>query len=279
MQGKEEERHYLDDLQVIKGVACASHIYNKKYVEAEAFTGTHLWNEGPGDLKPTVDRAFCEGLNRIIFHTWPHTPKAAGEPGWVYSFGTIMNENRIWWPMAKPWMDYLGRCSFMLQQGNFVGDVLFYYGDSAPNFVPAKHIIQGLGYGYDYDVINSDVLLNNLFVSKGKLKLPHGQEYEILVLPDVEYMQPEILHKINDLVRSGATVVGPKPLRSHGLNNWQERDKTVKELADKLWGNCDGKEKLENRSGAGKIVWGKDLRNGFNGQGSHAGFRFCGQCG
>jgi hypothetical protein len=80
-----------------------------------------------------------------------------------------------------------------------------------------------------------------------------------LVLPDVEYMLPEILYKINDLVLSGATVVGPKPLRSHGLNKWQERDKIVKDLADKLWGNCDGKEKQENRSGNGRIVWGKDL--------------------
>jgi len=67
-KGSEQEKHYLVDLQVIKGVASASHIYNQKYVEAEAFTGTHLWNEGPGDLKPTADRAFCEGLNRINFH-------------------------------------------------------------------------------------------------------------------------------------------------------------------------------------------------------------------
>ncbi len=125
---------------MIKGVASASHIYNQKYVEAEAFTGTHLWNEGPGDLKPTADRAFCEGLNRINFHTWPHTPEEAGTPGWVYAFGTLVNEHRIWWPMAKPWNDYLARCSYMLQQGNFVGDVLFYYGDSVPNFVPAKHV-------------------------------------------------------------------------------------------------------------------------------------------
>jgi len=102
-------------------------------VEAESFTGTHLWNEGPGDLKPTLDRAFCEGLNRVIFHTWPHTPKNAGVPGWVYAFGTIVNENRIWWPMAKPFMDYIGRSSFLLQSGNFSGDILFYYGDEAPN--------------------------------------------------------------------------------------------------------------------------------------------------
>jgi len=73
-------------------------------------------------------------------------------------------------------------------------------------------------------------------------------------------MQPEILYKINDLVQSGATVVGPKPVRSHGLDSWKERDKIVKELADTLWGDCDGKEKKENHSGAGRIIWGKDLR-------------------
>ena len=71
MKGTERETHYLVDNQVIKGVSSASHIYNQKYVEAEAFTGTHLWNEGPGDLKPTGDRAFCEGLNRIIFIPGP----------------------------------------------------------------------------------------------------------------------------------------------------------------------------------------------------------------
>ncbi len=44
----------------------------------------------------------------------------------------------------------------MLQQGNFVGDVLYYYGDQAPNFVKPKHIDPSLGFGYDYDVTNSE---------------------------------------------------------------------------------------------------------------------------
>jgi len=260
-KGTEQEKHFLEDLQVIKGVASASHIYNQKYVEAEAFTGTHLWNEGPGDLKPTVDRAFCEGLNRINFHTWPHTPEEAGTPGWVYAFGTLINEERIWWPMAKPWMDYLGRCSFLLQQGNFVGDVLFYYGDSVPNFVPAKTVLPGLGFGYDYDVCNSDILLNNLEVKDGKLVLPHGQSYELLSLPEEAYMQPEVLEKIEKLVKEGATVVGPKPKRSHGLYNWEQRDLKVQEMADRLWDSA-------------KVLNGPSLRSILSEKGIAADFDF-----
>jgi hypothetical protein len=278
-KGTEREVHYLEDLQVIKGVASASHIYNQKYVEAEAFTGTHLWNEGPGDLKPAADRAFCEGLNRINFHTWPHTPKEAGTPGWVYAFGTLVNEHRIWWPMAKPWLDYLGRCSFMLQQGDFMGDVLFYYGDSVPNFVPAKHIIQGLGFGFDYDVTNSDILLNRLEVDDGKLLLAHGQRYELLALPDEVYMQPEVLEKIEKLVREGATVVGPKPIRSHGLSNWKERDVKVQELAEKIWGECDGKTVTRRDYGKGRICWGEDLRSVLKERGITPDFNFEGTSG
>jgi hypothetical protein len=270
----ERGTHYLEDLQVIKGVASASHIYNQKYVEAEAFTGTHLWNEGPGDLKPTADRAFCEGLNRINFHTWPHTPEEAGTPGWVYAFGTLINEHRIWWPMARPWMDYLARCSYMLQQGNFVGDVLFYYGDSVPNFVPARHIVPGLGFGYDYDVTNSDILLNQLEVEEGKLALPHGQHYELLALPDEPYMQPEVLEKIEKLVREGAVVVGPKPTRSHGLFNREEGDRRVRALAEQVWGGCDGKAVTRSGYGRGTVCWGEELRSVLEGKGVPPDFDF-----
>ena len=258
-QGTEQEKYYLEDLQVIKGVASASHIYNMKYVEAKAFTGTHLWNEGPGDLKPTADRAFCEGVNRINFHTWPHTPVEAGTPGWVYAFGTLINEHRIWWPMAKPWMEYLSRCSYMLQQGNFHGDVLFYYGDSVPNFVPAKKILPELGFGYDYDVTNTDVLLNQIRGDLGNLVLPHGQAYEILVLPEVDYMTVEIMNKIEDLVWNGVTVVGPKPTRSHGLLYMEERDQKVRDLANEVWGKCNGEDVTHNNYGKGHIYWGKNV--------------------
>lgn len=248
-------------LQVIKGVASASHIYNQKYVEAESFTSTDLWQESLSELKPTVDRAFCEGLNRIYFHTFPHVPKAAGTPGWIYGFGTQISTHQPWWNMSKPFMNYLGRCSYMLQQGSFVADVLYYYGDAAPNFVPAKHIDPSLGYGYDYDVTNSDILLNKLEVKNGKLTLPHGQQYSVLVLPPLEEMNLKVLVKLEKLIAAGAVVIGQKPTHSTGLKDYKLSDEKVATLAKKIWGNCDGKQITENSYGKGKVYWGKSIRN------------------
>ncbi len=222
--------------QVIKGPASAAHLYNQPQVEAEAFTSVWLWQYGPGDLKEVLDRAFCEGLNRLVYHTSPHIVPESGMPGWVYNFGTLINTTRAWWPLSRPFHTYIARCSYLLQQGNFVGDVLFYYGDEAPNFVKPKHYIPSLGYGYDYDITNSDIILHSLDVKDGKLTLPNGQQYEILVLPDTPKANPEVLKKIETLVKKGAWIVGNKPERAYGLRNYPANDRTVRKVADKIWG-------------------------------------------
>ncbi|TAG54363.1 MAG: hypothetical protein EAZ27_09115 [Cytophagales bacterium] len=250
----------IDILQVIKGVSSASHIYNQNIVDAEAFTSAFLWQESLNELKPDADKAFCEGLNRIVFHTFPHVPKLVGKPGYIYGFGTQISVTQPWWQMAKPFMDYLGRCSAMLQKGNFVGDVLYYYGDEAPNFVPNKTINVSLGFGYDYDVTNSDVILNKLTVKDGKLMLPHGQQYAVLVLPNLEEMNIEVLIKLEKLIADGAIVIGKKPSKSTGYKNYLDNDKKIDELAAKIWGNIDGKTILENNYGKGKIIFGKDIK-------------------
>ncbi|HBY60024.1 MAG TPA: hypothetical protein DEH78_09390, partial [Solibacterales bacterium] len=228
--------HPPDTVQVVKGVASAAHIYNKKFVEAEAFTSVYLWQEGPAELKPDADRAFCEGLNRIVYHTFPHAPRAAGRPGNTYGFGTQISEELPWWPLSAPWHDYLARVSYLLQQGVFVADVLYYYGDLAPNFVPAKSIPPGLGPGYDYDVVNADILLHKLEARNGRIVLPHGPSYELLVLPDEETMRPEILARIGRLLDAGALILGKvKPLRAPGLSRPEIRDSEVRRLADRFW--------------------------------------------
>jgi hypothetical protein len=254
-QGKD-----ADLLQVIKGVAAASHIYEKTFVEAESFTSVWLWQERLADLRPTADRAFCEGLNRIYFHTFPHTPRAAGRPGWVYSFGTQIGETEPWWPHAGAFMDYLARTSFLLQQGVFVGDVLYYYGDQAPNFVPPKHVDPSLGRGFDYDVANSDVLLHRLAVRDRRLVLPGGQSYALLALPDDDRMDPKVLARIEELIEAGATVVGRKPTRAYGLARREEADAEVRTRADRLWGEIDGSAVKERKSGLGRLVFGEELR-------------------
>jgi hypothetical protein len=246
-------------LQIVKGIASASHIYNQKYVEAESFTSVWLWQEGPSELKPLADKAMCEGLNRFVYHTFPHSPPESGFPGWVYNFGTLINTTNGWWPKSKPFHEYLSRCSYLLQQGNFVGDIAYYYGDKAPNFVSPTEIKKKIGFGYDYDVVNTDVILNKMSVKDGRIYLPHGQFYEVLVLPDEVSINLDVLKKLEKLVFDGAIVLGKKPQKSSGLNNYKQNDIEVKELSNKLWANCDGINVKERFFGKGKIVSGKTI--------------------
>jgi hypothetical protein len=247
-------------LWVVKETAAAAHIYNKPVVHMEAFTSNRHWEEAPQDLKASADRAFTEGMNHVVWHTSAHQPPEAGKPGWAYGAGTHLMPSVPWWPMGRAFLDYLARVSFLMQQGRFVADVLYYYGDGGFNFVPPKHVDPSLGFGFDYDVINAEVLAR-LRVRDGKLYLPHGMEYQILVLPERRDVDPAALEQIAALVRDGATVVGPKPLRASGYDYSGSRDSAVRALADKVWGPCDGVSVREHRYGQGKVVCGRSLRD------------------
>src|SRR5690606_7548864 len=147
----------------------------------------------------------------------------AGMPGNHYHAGIDINPNTTWWPYARPFMDYLARCSFMLRQGLPAADVLWYYGDQAPNFFPAYHDVPrkprlpGLGAGYDYDVVNSDVMLNRLDVKDGHFVLPEGTRYKVLAVPPTVAVSPEVMEKLAGLVRQGGTLLGSPRTESAGL--------------------------------------------------------------
>ncbi len=267
-------RPAADNLWVVKETACAGHIYGKRRIHMEAFTSMHHWQDGPFDLKPSADRAFCEGMNHVVWHTAAHLPPEVGKPGCVYYAGTHLNANVVWWPKARAFTDYLARCSYLLQQGNFVGDVCYYYGDQGYNFVPPKHIDPSLGPGYDYDVTNREVILTRMSVQNGRITLPDGTSYALLVLPERPDIDLDVLQKIDEFVRAGATVVGPKPMRATGLNDYRQRDRLVRTLADRIWGPCDGKNVFEHQYGRGRVVCGQSLRDVLTKQGTGPDFTF-----
>jgi len=182
---------------VVKNIGSAAHIYGHKIVEMESFTShSHHWEDAPWDLKLLADRAFCEGMTRVVYHTMPHSPKEAGVPGWSYQAGTHIHPKMTWWPMSDTFHKYLARCSAMLMEGNFVADVAYYKGGEIPNFSTTKYIHPDLGFGYDYDDLNTEILLQTTEVKDGKIVLPSGIEYEVLVLPESEKMDLNVLEKI-----------------------------------------------------------------------------------
>jgi hypothetical protein len=255
--------------KVCKQTASAAHIYGKRIASAEAFTsGKPHWGEAPWSLKPIADVAFCEGINRCVFHTMTATRPQDGLPGFEYGAGTHFNPNVTWWRLgASPWITYISRCQSLLQSGLFVADVLYYNGDWAPNLVRPKHVDPSLGKGFDYDVCNSEVLLTRISVKNGCLVLPDGMAYRMLVLPERRQMPVEVIRKIHELVFAGATVVGPKPESDPGLRDYPRCDEDVRERSAELWGAVDGRNTLEQQYGQGRVIWGRSLREILKGDG------------
>ena len=251
-----------DERLFIKQSSSAAHIYGKRFVAGEGPTsiGPH-WERSPKDLKNVFDRNFCEGINRFYWNIFASSPKEFGIPGNEYFCGTHMNPNTTWWNKSGVWNKYLSRCSYLLSQGLFQADVCIYYGDDVPNFVLRKRTLEDLGPGYDYDECNAEVILTRMSVKDGNIVLPDGMTYRLLRLPDRKAITLEVLRKIEQMVKNGATIVGPKPAISTGLEGYPESDNKVQEIADKLWGECDGKTITENRYGKGRVFWGKSMRD------------------
>lgn len=220
-----------------KQPSSASHVYGKRLVMAESFTSIGpQWEESPRDLKPVFDQAACEGLNLVMLHTFDCSPESMGHPGQAYFAGTHINPNVTWWRDAKAFFEYLDRCQFMLQQGLPAADVLYFYGENVPSFVRLKaedpaHVLPG----YDYDVINREALLARTSVRNGRIVLPDGMSYRVLVLPEGDCYSLAVLKKIESLVAAGATIVGPKPSSPIGLSNDSDDEIEFRELADRLW--------------------------------------------
>ncbi len=255
---KDEDRFF------VKQGSSAAHIYGKKFVNAEGFTNIGLhWEESLGNnLKPAFDRACCEGLNRLYWHAFTCSPEETGLPGQEYFAGTHCNPKVTWWKYSGDFVKYLNRCQYLLQQGLFVADACYYYGDNVPNFAqlkssdPAKVLPR-----YDYDVINEEVLLTRMQVRDGRLVLPDGMSYRVMVLPGHQIISLEALRKIAQLVKDGATIIGPKPVAVTGLKDYPSCDAELAELAKQLWGSTDGRTVTENIYGKGRVVWGKAAKD------------------
>lgn len=218
----------------VKQAASAAHIYGKPIVCAEGFTSIGpQWNDVLwSSQKPSFDHEACAGLNLVFWHAFTCSPKEMGLPGQEYFAGTHFNPQITWAKQAHVFVAYLNRCQFLLQQGQFVADVLYYYGNHVPNIArlkqddPAKILPQ-----YDYDVIDEEVLLK-AGVQDGRVTLPSGMSYRVLVLPSLKVMSLEVARKLRGLAAAGATIVGPKPEHTTG----RQDDAELKQIADELWG-------------------------------------------
>jgi hypothetical protein len=243
-------------IQTCKGMASAAHVYGKPIVCAEAFTSgaKERGQEHPGSIKVLGDEALCAGINQFYFHRFVHQPWVEDRrPGMgMGPFGIHYDRTQTWWEWTAGWHAHLARCQFLLRQGMFVADLCYLQPEVPPQRV-GKHPREG----YNWDECTADAVLTRMSVKDGRLVLPDGMSYRMLVLSDSRTMTPHLLRKIRKLVKAGATVLGPKPLTSPSLSDYPACDEEVKRLAGELWGECDGDRIKEHRFGKGRVAWGE----------------------
>ena len=201
----------------VKQVACAAHICGKPVCQAEAFTSfADDWTDDPWNMKDIGDAAFCEGLTRNVLCFWVHQSRPEARPGFQWAHvGTHFDCNLTWWPMANGWLTYLARCQHMLRQGLFVADFVYLKDETIPGFIEPRPNQQPMRpAGFDYDVLNAEVLQRHCVAKDGRLVLPDGMSYRYLVLPHQPnaILSPATLKKINVLSEAGVTVIAPRTL-------------------------------------------------------------------
>ncbi len=250
-----ESMYYVD----VRGAASAAHVYGKPIVATESFTGGGY--ESPFTLKKIADYWFAQGVNRLVFHTSAQQP--LDTPPGNTMVGTHINRNITWAEEARPFMDYVARVSYMLQQGTFVADLAYLLPEGAPSTMPfwGSGLKPAPPPGYDYDYINTDILLHHTNADPDGIHLDSGMTYRVLVLPPTQEMTPEVLRRLHELVAAGAIIMGPRPEASPSLEHYPNADDEVHALATDLWGDTDGIADNQHHFGKGTVYSGLALND------------------
>jgi hypothetical protein len=240
----------------LKIMASGGHIHGKNVIGAEAFTAdtpAAKWTNTPYSIKALGDGAFCDGINRFVFHRYAMQPWLNRVPGMTMGpYGVHYERTQTWWEQTGPWHQYLARCNYLLQQGLYVADICYVQTEDTPNgyyYAPRT--------AYEYDLCPPEVVLTRMKFEDGRIVLPDGMSYRLLALAPSETMTPALLTKIKELIEAGATVVGAPPQKSPSLGDDPDGDSRLRQLVGELWADCDGKTVTERRFGKGKVIWGK----------------------
>jgi hypothetical protein len=242
--------------------ASVAHIYGQNIAAAESMTAAAApWAWSPATLKPTADQELLNGINRFVIHESAHQPLVGKAPGLTLGpFGQWFNRNETWAEQAAPWVNYLARSSYMLQQGRFGADLVYFYGEDSNLTAIFQHKAPEIPAGYAFDYINADALIHELSVSDGQIVTKSGMQYRVLGLdPYSRHMSLPVLRAIAKLAQDGAVVAGPKPVDDPSLADDRAE---FERLSSQLFGDGTGVHKV----GEGTVYAGEALAEVFDTQ-------------
>jgi hypothetical protein len=231
----------------VKIAASASHAYGKRLVSLESLTDTALSktrnhvSPRPSEMKAFIDQAFLLGGNYLTMASVEYSPREAGLPGWVHNCGPHLNPNIPWWPLARGFYDYMGRCCFLLQSGRDVAQVAVYntFRTSCDSLWRERaDELEKWPREFAFDYVNDELVQQQMTVRDGRIALRSGASYEILCIDPTPRptMPTATLARIRDLIRQGATVVWTTepPAAAPGLTDYPRCDAEFKAILQEL---------------------------------------------
>lgn len=198
----------------IKDCSSAAHLYGKQIASGEAYTDI-TYRHTLADIKNLADYAYAYGINELVVCAVAYQPwvRQAGEQLRISTANGrqyVLNRLNTLWPLSKPFWDYQARCSWMLRQGKPVSDICLYLGDDIPARI-LSHKLPDIPQGYDYDAFTTDALLCRMSASDGRITLPDGVSYRMMILPtDGSQLPKEAIEKIEAFRKAGIPVYDPQ---------------------------------------------------------------------
>jgi hypothetical protein len=261
------------DAPVLKLASSAAHVSGRRLASAESFTwlGEHF-QVSLADAKPAADFLFLSGINHLLYHGIPYSPKDAGWPGWLFYASVHFGPNGGLWRDLPEFNAYVARCQSVLQSGKPADDALLYFpvydlwqkkaGLLMPFPINGKWLASQpfhataveLGKrGYGYDAVSDRLLAGAR--SEGGAVLLGGNAYRVVVVPRCRFMPAATLRKLAELARAGATVVveGALPADVPGFGDLEKRRAAFRDLLRGIPRGEGGK------LGKGAVLVGSDL--------------------
>lgn len=245
----------------IKESSSASHLYGKQIASAEAYTDA-TYRTSMGDLKSLADYAYAFGINEFVICASAYQPwldKLPGSTGGGRQYA--INRNNTWWNFSQPFWDYQAKNAAIMRTGKPSIDFCAYLGENAPVKI-LTYRLPDIPGGYDFDAFTTDALIKRMEGKNGKIILPDGTGYNMMILPRNGEISLDALRKIASIVKNGGKVYGTKPLTSRSARD-SGKEKKYKEITDQLW----GKKRVSSgfhTYGKGVVYWGMSLTEATN---------------
>jgi hypothetical protein len=260
VQSAEENREPYGADADLRESASVAHIYGQNLTGAESMTATvSPWAWSPATLKPTADKEMAEGVNLFVIHCSVHQPLVDKAPGMTLgNNGQFFTRHETWAEQASPWVSYLARSCYLLQQGKFVADVIYFYGEDSNLTAIFADKSPDIPEGYGFDYINANGLIHELHVTDGHITTGSGMSYHVLALDAYSrHMSLPVLQAIYKLVEQGAIVAGVKPIYDPSLADDPDEFRT---LSERLFGDGSGVHQV----GRGAVYAGQSAEDALN---------------